>query len=458
MHLQPNTLFHDRYYLLEMKGRGSFGEVWLAKDQQLDIDVAIKIYIALDSRGVEDFKTEYKTAFGLNHPNLLHALHFDIFEDRPYLVMPYCPSSALDCIGNVSESTLWRFLHDVASGLAYLHDMGIIHHDIKPDNILVDPDGNFLITDFGISVKFRSTLRRNSTRRIETGSRGSMPYMAPEMFDEKAEAVNATDIWALGVTMFELMTGELPFFGQGGSMQLNGAKVPEVSGNWSDDLKQVVRMCLGAEPWNRPTAKQLVSYAQNAIEGKSNFIKVNEERKDVDKKESEKSRKKSLTKWMIIVAIAAAFVAVAIGLMKKCHHVPVIEPVIETEEKKSNDTEEVLKINDEYAVSVTKCRALVSQGSSANPQDLIKAKEELAHIGDLELQYGNQLDSIVSKDINVVLLPKLKEAARAWADAAEAQVSIGEIDKALEFYQLSLDLYESQEISAAIQNIKMSAN
>ena len=236
MHLQPNTLFHDRYCLLEMKGRGSFGEVWLARDSELDLNVAVKVYIALDRRGVEEFKSEFKTAFGLNHPNLLHAYHYEVFEDRPYLVMPYCPNSAINLVGNVEEPTMWRFVRDVSSGLAYLHEMGVVHHDIKPENILIDDEGKFFITDFGISVKFRSTLRRNSTKKAESGFRGTVPYMAPEMFDSRAESVNATDIWALGVTMYELMTGELPFFGQGGAMMLNGAKVPEVPGNWSDGL------------------------------------------------------------------------------------------------------------------------------------------------------------------------------------------------------------------------------
>lgn len=83
--LQPDTLFDRRYRLIERKGSGSFGQVWLARDEQLDLEVAIKIYIALDDRGVEDFKSEYKAAYGLNHSCLLHANYYDVSENRPYL-------------------------------------------------------------------------------------------------------------------------------------------------------------------------------------------------------------------------------------------------------------------------------------------------------------------------------------------------------------------------------------
>jgi len=311
MILQPDILFHDRYLLREIKGRGTFGEVWLAKDTKLDIDVAVKVYIALDTRGVEEFKSEYKTAFGLNHPNLLHAHHFDICQDRPYLVMPYCPNSAMGLIGKIDEPTIWRFIRDVSSGLDYLHGMGIIHHDIKPDNIMMDSDGKFLITDFGISVKFRSTLRRNSARQVQSKTiGGSIPYMAPELFAEQAEAVNASDIWALGATIYEMLTGELPFFGQGGAMQQNGAKVPDVPGNWSEDLKKVVKICLAFESWNRPSAQQLADYSKMALEGKKVVFK--------DKKSPKKVLKPSI---VVASAIAVAFV-LFIVLHKKQEPIP----------------------------------------------------------------------------------------------------------------------------------------
>ena len=271
MTLEPNILFDDRYRLIEMKGRGTFGEVWLAHDEQLDMDVALKAYIALDDRGVAEFKSEYKTAAGLNHPNLLHANHFALCDKRPYLVMPFCPGSAAKLVGNVDEDTLWRFIRDVAAGLAYLHEMDIVHHDIKPDNILMDTEDNFLITDFGISTKMRSTLRRNSARDMSESKAlgGSLSYMGPEMFAANAESVKSTDIWALGATLYEMATGELPFFGQGGVMQMNGAQIPDIPLKYSDDFAQVVSMCLAKDTWERPLASQLEEYARAKMGGKT---------------------------------------------------------------------------------------------------------------------------------------------------------------------------------------------
>ena len=268
MKIQEGELFNGRYRLISEKGRGAFGEVWLAHDEQIDLDVAVKIYIALDERGIEDFKSEYKTAYSLNHPNLLHAYHFDVIEKRPFLVMPFCPGSAEANIGTTDEALIWRFIKDVSSGLAYLHSKNILHRDIKPDNVLADAEGNFLITDFGVSTKMKSTLRRNSTRSMtDEDISGTIGYMAPELFTKNPEAVKATDIWAFGATLFEMINGELPFYGQGGIMLEKGAEIPELKGAWSNDLRRTVEACLAKEPWDRPTASQLEQYASKCAKG-----------------------------------------------------------------------------------------------------------------------------------------------------------------------------------------------
>ena len=270
MELQAGEIFANRYRLIKKVGRGSFGEVWRVRDEQLDLELALKVYIALDERGIEEFKGEYKTTYSLNHPNLLHATYFDVYENRPYLVMPYCPSSTVDLIEGLDETTAWRFVRDVSGGLAYLHEKDIVHRDIKPDNVLIGEDGTFLITDFGVSLKMRSTLRRNSTRQMQQGEMaGTIGYMGPELFGKKPEAVKATDIWALGATLYELLSGELPFMGQGGVMQLHGAETPEIPEGYGNDLQGVLEACMARDPWARPTAEQLHSYAEAKLRGEN---------------------------------------------------------------------------------------------------------------------------------------------------------------------------------------------
>ena len=267
--MQQGTLIKDRYQLKEYKGSGSFGEVWLAHDDFLDIEVAIKVYISLDTRGVEEFKTEYKTAYGLTHPNLLAATYFDVWQQRPFLVMKYCSNgSAGNMAGNTSEREIWKFIRDVAAGLAYLHAQDpepIVHQDIKPDNILIDEQGRYLITDFGISKKIRSTMRKQSKRGVAAGAAA---YMGPERFSKEPTPIMASDVWSLGASIYELATGELPFCGMGGGMLMSGAELPELdNGKWSKELNTVMQACLAKETWDRPKAQELKEYAAAVIAG-----------------------------------------------------------------------------------------------------------------------------------------------------------------------------------------------
>ena len=270
MELQENVLIKGRYRLLEERGRGSFGEVWRARDEVTEAEVAVKIYIALDKQGLKEFTEEFRVANALNHPNLLHADYYDIYENRPFIVMPYCPQSTVSLVGKMDEGKAWKFLREVSSGLSYLHGKDIVHRDIKPDNIMQDREGNFLISDFGISTRMRSTLRRNSTREMsQKDIAGTIGYMAPELFTKKPESVKATDIWAMGASLYELLSGELPFMGQGGVMQLHGAEIPKIPESYSQDLREAVAACLAKDTWERPTAEQLQSYAEAKLRGET---------------------------------------------------------------------------------------------------------------------------------------------------------------------------------------------
>ena len=270
------TIIANRYRLKEYKGSGSFGEVWLAEDTLLGIEEAIKLYISLNQTGRDEFAEEYRVMCGLRHQNLLTPKHFDIWQSRPYLVMDYCAQgSAGNKVGQATEKEIWTFIRDVAGGLKYLHEQKphIIHQDIKPENILMDK-GGYLITDFGISKKMRATMRKQSNRKTS----GALAYMAPECFLSEPLVVMAGDIFSLGVSVYELATGELPFMGQGGVMLNVGAELPKLSEDkWSADLNQVMRSCLSKDPWDRPTAEKLAELAQKKLNGERVAVQPKEQ-------------------------------------------------------------------------------------------------------------------------------------------------------------------------------------
>jgi serine/threonine protein kinase len=271
MQYSVGQLLDGRYSLTRFIGSGSFGEVWVAVDKATDLEVAIKIYLSMDPKGLSDFKKEFKVSFNLNHTNLLHANYLGTTteDNRAYLVMPLCPDgSASKYIGKADEFVLWKFIKDVASGLAYLHEQTppVIHQDIKPDNILISKGGDFLITDFGISKQLKNTLKKSAGN---LNSAGSISYMGPERFSKQSLPIKASDIWSLGVTVYEMAVGELPFCGMGGSMQKKGADIPELPDTYSDTLNMVMMSCLALEPWSRPTARQLEDFAARHLAGDS---------------------------------------------------------------------------------------------------------------------------------------------------------------------------------------------
>ena len=271
MQYTQGYLLDGRYELNRFIGSGTFGEVWVAVDKATDIEVAIKVYVSMDEKGLQEFKTEFQISFELNHTNLLHANYLGVNSEdkRPYLVMPYCPDgSVTKFAGNMTEEDLWRFVRDVAAGLAYLHSKQppIIHQDIKPDNILILKNGDFVVTDFGISKQLRATLRKSA---LSLNSAGAISYMGPERFTKQYQAVKASDIWSLGVSIFELATGELPFCGMGGSLLKQGAEIPELPEEYSELLNMVCQSCMAKAPWERPTAAQLSDFANKVLNGDS---------------------------------------------------------------------------------------------------------------------------------------------------------------------------------------------
>lgn len=260
---ESGTLFDNHYRLKKKIGGGGFSEVWLAHDIVADLEVALKIYMPLDEldeTGKEDFRREFARLCGLNHSNIIHAVGFGIFKDElPYLAMNVCHNgSAKKLIGNITEDELWDFIEQIASGLSYLHKREIIHQDMKPDNVLINSDGQYLIIDFGISTKTRNTLRKSVKGKGNVGG-GTPWYMSVESFGTESPHIYARDIWAFGATLYELMTGDTPFGEYGGlSQEKNKGKIPEIKQDYSTELKSLVYECLALNAWDRPDADDIL--------------------------------------------------------------------------------------------------------------------------------------------------------------------------------------------------------
>lgn len=195
MELSKGCLFHNRYLLVGALGCGASAEVWKAKDTKAnDLTVALKIFSEhadMDSYGLQNFEREFTTVYNMKHSNLLPPTGYDICQGRPYLIMQYCENgSCSSMIGRMEEEDLIKFLHDVAAGLEYLHDHNIIHQDIKPDNILLDDNCNFMVTDFGISVNSSSGI--NDSNGMSGGTRA---YMGPERFTGITNNARICGLW-----------------------------------------------------------------------------------------------------------------------------------------------------------------------------------------------------------------------------------------------------------------------
>lgn len=266
MRFTENTLFDNRYLLKSRLGQGASAQVWLAEDTQAsNLRVALKILserTGMDTYGIQNFQEEFTKVFNLRHHNILKPTGYSICDGVPYLVLPFCENgSAESMIGRCEESDVIKILHDVAAGLEYLHSQGIVHQDIKPDNILVDDDCNFLVTDFGISTRSEGDMHGASGR-----SGGTREYMGPERFERGARAESEGDIWALGSTIYELLTGYPPFGDHGGVLQASGEPIPEMPANLQPEMIQMIKECLNPVPERRPTAEQLRKKTERYLE------------------------------------------------------------------------------------------------------------------------------------------------------------------------------------------------
>lgn len=268
---QPGDTFHERYTLERVIGSGGFADVWKATDNITHTVIALKIYTNLDDDGIKDLSEEYSQMQGINHTNILKANHFDRWGQLPYLVMKFCSGGSLDKrIQKLDNQQIRDMVEEIASGLKYLHANGIVHQDIKPANILIDEfNGHctYVLSDFGISSKTKTRLSHSVQMTNQGGVSMTEGYAPPEKFSPKREERRANpkgDIFSLGITIYELVTGHLPFdeISTGRQLQYENVEV-DFSEIEDDEIRHVVEACMIRNRDERPDAAELEEMLRN---------------------------------------------------------------------------------------------------------------------------------------------------------------------------------------------------
>jgi tetratricopeptide (TPR) repeat protein len=211
---RTRTTFAGRYEVQRLLGSGGMGAVYLARDRELDEEVALKVLrpeLCTDDR-LELFRREVRLARRVTHPNVARVHDIGEADGVWYLTMEHVPGASLSSVlaeGRMSPQRAIALGVELCRALGAAHARGVVHRDLKPDNVLVGDDGRVVVTDFGIA------------RAVDPGSRtlthglpvGTPAYMAPEQVEALPDIDVRADLYALGVVLFEALTGRLPFVG-----------------------------------------------------------------------------------------------------------------------------------------------------------------------------------------------------------------------------------------------------
>ncbi|MBY0492572.1 MAG: serine/threonine protein kinase [Cyanobacteria bacterium] len=208
-----------RYRIDGVLGSGGMGQVYLARDTALQRTVAIKLVDPRRQRP-QELVREARLAASLDHPSICTIHGVDYLGEEPFLVMEHVKGIPLSKVirgrRSISITTALDFARQIVSAVSHAHDRGVIHGDLKSSNIMVGPNGHVTILDFGLAVRSDAGMRKaeiESTRLSpSSGAAGTVPYMAPEIIRGQPASVQS-DIWALGVLLFEMIAGRRPFIG-----------------------------------------------------------------------------------------------------------------------------------------------------------------------------------------------------------------------------------------------------
>lgn len=264
---ETNGIFADHYLLKERLVSGGVEEVWKAEDWTAEgAAVTLRLFgpqIRLDQHSLDMLLKDQSERASLDHPYLLSPVEFSVSEGIPFEVTPFQSrhslTQALLINGPLPEAELALMISQVADALDYLHSRQppFLHRQIAPESIMLSPEGDYMLSTPSISAQLRTVLHRATGTPQALGT----AYAAPELFGPHPAYSEASDVFAFGVTLYELCTGELPWLGNGGLSLSQGADIPFVPAPYSRFLSNLIRACLHLDPGKRPSARVLAEEA-----------------------------------------------------------------------------------------------------------------------------------------------------------------------------------------------------
>lgn len=263
--LIPGSMLQNRYEIIERIGSGGMADVYKAKDKRLNRFVAIKVLkheFSSDDDFVRKFRAEAQSAAGLSHPNIVgvydvgdeNGIYFIIME----LIEGITLKNYIEMKGKLSIREALNISVQIASGLSAAHEKRIIHRDIKPQNIIISRDGKVKISDFGIA-------KMADSKTVTTTAAGTVHYISPEQA-RGGYSDERSDIYSLGITMYEMVTGRVPFDGETNVaialLHIQGEMTPpsEINPEVPKSLEKIILKCTQKKPERRySSAKELIA-------------------------------------------------------------------------------------------------------------------------------------------------------------------------------------------------------
>ncbi len=319
LELERGTVFADRYEIIEELGKGGMGRVYRVLDKKINEEVALKLIkpeIA-DNRTIERFGNELKMARRISHKNICRMYHISEESGTHYITMEYVPGETLKGMirmtKQLSVGTAVNIAKQVCEGLAEAHRLGVVHRDLKPQNIMIDKQGSARIMDFGIA----RSLESDGTTRPGVMI-GTPEYMSPEQ-TEFREVDARSDIYSLGIILFEMLTGRPPFEGEtpiSVAMKHKSQKPPhpaKFNAQIPAHLSQIILTCLEKDREHRyQSADQLLAELKATEEGLPTTERVITRRKPITEKEITVSFRPRRVLIPLLAVCALAIVSVIV--------------------------------------------------------------------------------------------------------------------------------------------------